>query len=93
MLQLIDARHPDLPQDTAAFTWLLQTQLPAAIVVSKIDKLNRSDQTKAVSTLARKYGVEVIPVSALKGNGIDDVRKLLIRWTSAVEPNNGSPGL
>jgi GTP-binding protein len=80
VLQLIDARHPDLPQDAAAFTWLLQTQLPAAIVVSKIDKLNRADQAKVVSALARKYGVEVLPVSSVSGKGLDDLLKLIRRW-------------
>lgn len=83
ILQLIDARHPDLPQDAAAFTWVMQIQLPVAIVASKIDKLNRSDRTKVVSTLARRYGVEVIPVSALNGEGLDAVRKILARWTQA----------
>lgn len=81
VLQLIDARHPDLAQDAAAFTWMMQTQLPVAIVASKIDKLNRPDQTKVASTLAHRYGVEVIALSALKGQGLDDVRKLLVRWT------------
>jgi GTP-binding protein len=80
VLHFIDARHPDLPQDAAAFNWVLQTQLPTAIVASKIDKLNRADQAKVVSALARKYGVEVLPVSSVSGAGLDDLLKLIRRW-------------
>ncbi len=60
VLQLIDARHPELPQDAAAFEWLMRTHLPIAVVATKIDKLNRADQSKAVKALEEKYGVTVL---------------------------------
>ena len=44
VLQLVDSRHPDLPQDAAGYDWLLAVQAPVAIVATKIDKLNRSEQ-------------------------------------------------
>ena len=43
VLQLVDSRHPDLPQDQAGYAWLLAVQAPVAIVATKIDKLNRAD--------------------------------------------------
>jgi GTP-binding protein len=79
-LQLIDARHPDLPQDAAAFEWLLRTGLPIAIVATKMDKLKRADETATVNALKRKYGVAVLPESAMKGTGLDEIWKILRQW-------------
>jgi GTP-binding protein len=82
VLQLVDARLPDLPQDAAAFEWLIRTQAPVAIVATKIDKLNRADQSKAVKTLEGKYGVSVLPESATNGAGLDEIWKTLRQWTA-----------
>lgn len=82
VLQLIDARHPDLPQDAAAFEWLMRTQLPLAIVATKIDKLNRADQSKTVKALEGKYGVRVLPESATNGAGLDEIWRTLRQWTA-----------
>jgi GTP-binding protein len=86
VMHLIDARHPDLPQDAAAFAWLMRTQLPIAIVATKIDKLKRSDQQKAVSVLERKYGVIVLPESASSGAGLEEIWKVLRTWTPGPQP-------
>ena len=83
VLQLIDARHPDLPQDAAAFEWLIRTQLPLAIVATKIDKLNRADQSKTVKALEAKYAVRVLPESATNGAGLDEIGKVLREWAHA----------
>lgn len=80
VLQLIDARHPDLPQDAAAFEWLMRTQLPLAIVATKMDKLKRSDQSKTAKALGKRYGVIVVPESATNGEGLDEIWKLLRQW-------------
>src|SRR6185295_41816 len=42
VLHLIDARHPDLPQDASAHQWVLRRGVPVAVVASKIDKLTQS---------------------------------------------------
>jgi GTP-binding protein len=52
VLQLVDSRHPDLPQDTAGYNWLLK----------------------------QRYDSPVLPVSALKGDGLDEVWKIIRRW-------------
>src|SRR5687767_2826961 len=51
VLQLVDSRHPDLPQDQAGYAWLLAAQTPIAIVATKIDKLNRSEQSGTLRSL------------------------------------------
>jgi GTP-binding protein len=80
VLQLVDSRHPDLPQDTAGYNWLLAVQAPVAIVATKIDKLNRSEQASTLRVLKQRYDSPVLPVSALKGDGLDEVWKIIRSW-------------
>src|SRR5688572_4609933 len=80
VLQLVDSRHPELPQDAAGYNWLLAVQAPIAIVATKIDKLNRSEQASTLRVLKQRYDSPVLPVSALKGDGLDDVWKTIRRW-------------
>jgi GTP-binding protein len=80
VLQLIDSRHPDLPQDAAGYEWLLAVQAPVAIVATKIDKLNRSEQAKTLRTLKEKYDSPVLAVSAARGEGLDEIWKMIRSW-------------
>jgi GTP-binding protein len=86
VLQLIDARHPDLAQDALAFDWVMRLGLPMAIVSTKMDKLTRSEQLKTIGSLEDKYGLEVLPVSVMKGTGIEQVWRVLCQWTSGPKP-------
>ena len=90
VLHLIDARHPDLPQDAAAFQWLIRTQLPIAVVATKIDKLTRAEQVRLTSTLERKYGSMVIPESIMSGAGLQEVWKTIRGWARAEKPQPGA---
>jgi GTP-binding protein len=82
ILQLVDSRHPDLPQDAAGYAWLLAAQAQLAIVATKIDKLNRSEQVRTLRALKDNYDSPVLPVSALEGSGLDEIWKLLRRWAA-----------
>src|SRR5688572_8034641 len=81
VLQLVDSRHPDLPQDQAGYAWLLAVQAPVAIVATKIDKLNRADQARTVRELKKTYDSPVLPVSAFKGDGLDQIWKTIRGWS------------
>jgi GTP-binding protein len=81
VLQLIDSRHPDLPQDTAGYAWLLAAQTPIAIIATKIDKLNRSEQARTLRALKKNYDSPVLPVSAFDGEGLDEIWKTIRNWT------------
>jgi GTP-binding protein len=80
VLQLVDSRHPDLPQDAAGYAWLLAAQAPVAIVTTKVDKLNRSEQARTLRTAKDNYDSPVLPVSALNGTGLDEIWKLIRLW-------------
>jgi GTP-binding protein len=81
ILQLVDARHPDLPQDARSHEWLLTAQSPIAIVATKIDKLKQSELARTLRLLRDGYDTAVLPASALDGRGLDEVWKLLREWT------------
>jgi GTP-binding protein len=82
VLQLVDSRHPDLPQDAAGYAWLLAVQAPVAIVATKFDKLNRSEQASTLRTLKTRYDSPVLPVSAFKGEGLDEIWKTIRAWSA-----------
>ncbi|MEO5740457.1 MAG: ribosome biogenesis GTP-binding protein YihA/YsxC [Vicinamibacterales bacterium] len=82
ILQLVDSRHPELPQDAAGYAWLLAVQAPVAIVATKIDKLNRSERSSTLRELKESYDSPVLPVSAFKGEGLDEIWKTIRSWTA-----------
>jgi GTP-binding protein len=80
ILHLIDARHPHLSQDAAAYEWLLRTQLPLAVVATKVDKLTQSQRMDAIRTLEARYDSPVIPESGVNGTGLDAIWKAIRAW-------------
>ena len=94
VLQLVDARHPGLPQDVAAWDWIrtftthaarnddtgtASDPLTAAVVATKIDKLSRADRRRALDTWTRQLNAPVLPVSAATGEGMTDLWTLIVR--------------
>lgn len=81
-LQLIDMRHPATEFDISMLEFLAHFEIPYAIVLTKCDKLNKSEFNNRLSSLKEELGdlgsnVKIIPFSALKGTGADDVRKAI----------------
>jgi GTP-binding protein len=83
VLHLVDGRHPELESDAAAHAWLARTSLAIAIVATKMDKLKQSERKKNLGLLADAYDTIILPVSVLDNDGLDDVWKLIHRWTHA----------
>jgi len=78
-LLLVDARHPGLDADRAAFDWLARGDLPLGIVATKTDKLGRADRARALRGLERAYDRPVVAASATTGEGLDDLWNLITR--------------
>jgi GTP-binding protein len=84
-LLLVDVRHPGLEIDTLAWDWLrLCGVRRTAIVVTKIDKLARGERIRALRDIesAHEYPV-MLPVSAVTGEGLDELWKLIDRLVIA----------
>jgi GTP-binding protein len=76
---LVDARHPGLASDLAAWHWLKDTVADAAVVATKIDKLARGERIRAMRELESVVEDSVLPVSAVTGDGLDELWKLMDR--------------
>lgn len=81
-LLLVDARHPGLTNDVAAWTWLQEVAPNCAIVATKIDKLARGQRIRALRELESVFDNSVLPVSAVTGEGLDDLWKLIDTLTN-----------
>ena len=78
-LQLIDMRHPATDFDISMLEFLAHFQIPYAVVLTKCDKLNKTEFNNRLESLKQELGnlgegIEIIPFSALKGTGSNDVR-------------------
>ena len=76
---LVDARHPGLESDRAAWEWLQGTVDEAAIVATKIDKLARGERIRAFKEFESAHEYPVVPVSATTGEGLDELWKVINR--------------
>ena len=78
-LHLIDARHPGLRSDLDAARWFDSFGIARQIVATKIDKLNRSERNRNLKELERIFGGAALPVSAVSGEGLDELWKLIAK--------------
>lgn len=83
VLQLVDSRHPGLPNDMAAHDWLSTLEIPVGVVATKVDKLSRAERSRAQQALGRAFTSPVVPVAAATGEGLKElwilIRRLLSR--------------
>jgi GTP-binding protein len=78
-LLLVDARHPGLASDRAAWQWVHAAAGDAAVVATKIDKLGRGERIRASRELESVFETSVLPVSAVTGEGLDQLWTLIDR--------------
>jgi len=87
-LLLVDVRHPGLVSDRDAWQWLQAAVANCAIVGTKADKLPRGQRIRAVREIESVFEQPVLPVSAVTGEGLDELWKLIDRlWNSSPTPN------
>ena len=85
---LVDARHPGLENDRAAWTWLSGAARDAAIVVTKIDKLSRTERLRAIGENEAVFDHPVTAVSAVTGEGLDELWTLIDQLANNPQPRN-----
>jgi len=87
---LVDSRHPGLARDTEAWRWLQTAVERRAVVATKIDKLTRGERIRAMGQLESVFEHPVLPVSAVTGEGLDELWKLIDNLNRP-RPNSSSP--
>ena len=85
-LQLIDMRHPATEFDISMLEFLAHFEIPYAVVLTKCDKLNKTEFNNRLTSLKEELGelgegITIIPFSALKGTGADEIRQTIEQCT------------
>lgn len=84
-LLLIDSRHPGLESDVQAHAWLVTLRAEPLIVATKVDKLSRAERTRNLREVERVFGKPALPVSAERGEGMDELWKTIASKARAAE--------
>jgi len=76
VVHLVDARHDPTSLDEQMVQYLAGIGVPTLVVLTKLDKLKRSERTKVVDRAARALGVDsdqILPFSSKTGEGRDEL--------------------
>jgi GTP-binding protein len=84
-LLLVDSRHPELAADGAAAGWLKGMAVDLRLVATKIDKLSRAERAKNLGLLEKSFGIPALPVSAVSGEGMDELWRTIAKLARTVE--------
>jgi GTP-binding protein len=90
-LLLVDVRHPGLESDRAAWDWVSTSASNAAVVATKIDKLSRGERIRAMGQHESVFDASVLPVSAVTGEGLDELWNLIDSLVNRRNRNNSRP--
>ena len=84
IIQIIDIRHAPSKDDLQMLEYLSHFQFPFAVVLTKLDKLNKSkakEQIEYFNTLLSKYeDIKIIPFSSVTGEGTGEIRKTIVEY-------------
>lgn len=81
VFQLVDMRHKPTKDDIQMLDYLKQTEVPFVVVLTKSDKLNKTEyknQLTELTKIVEEYGAnEIIPFSAKTGEGVDKIKSAI----------------
>lgn len=81
VFQLVDMRHPPSKDDLQMIEYLVANELPFIVVLTKSDKLNKTERSKRLEALKTELPyydeLTVVPFSALTDEGVDVLRGII----------------
>lgn len=84
---IVDARHAPTNNDVTMANWFLESGCPFVVVANKLDKLKKSEVQPNLQTIREDLELPddcpVIPFSAEKGTGRDDLLRLILSAVKA----------
>nr|WP_300129538.1 ribosome biogenesis GTP-binding protein YihA/YsxC [uncultured Butyricicoccus sp.] len=95
--QIVDIRHKPTADDKVMADWFLSTGKPFVVIANKWDKIKKSELEPNVAcirqTLLLPEEVPVIPFSAEKGSGREDVLALIEAHAAAFAAEDTTPSV
>ncbi|MCI7767931.1 MAG: ribosome biogenesis GTP-binding protein YihA/YsxC [Oscillospiraceae bacterium] len=81
IFQLIDMRHPPTKDDMQMIDFLIESEIPFAIVFTKADKLSKRERQERMAGFAQEIpyfsDIEKVEFSAQTGEGADRIRQII----------------
>lgn len=78
---LIDSRHPATRLDVDMVNYLIETEKPFIIALTKMDKLNKTERQKRLASVADEIpcggDITIVPFSAETGEGVEILREII----------------
>ena len=85
-IMVVDARHRPTANDCIMGDWFKNTGCPFVVVANKLDKLKKSEIEKNLQVIREELeleeSVKVIPFSAEKGTGREELFQMVQRYTT-----------
>lgn len=79
---IVDYRHPPTINDITMASWFIESGCPFVVVANKMDKLKKSELEPNLKTiredLALPEGTPIIPFSAEKGSGREELLRMIL---------------
>lgn len=86
-VMIVDARHAPTNNDITMANWFMESGCPFVVVANKLDKLKKSEIQPNMLTIRQDLDLPeecpIIPFSAEKGDGRDDLLKLIFAAAEA----------
>ena len=86
-IMIVDARHAPTKNDITMANWFLESGCPFVVVANKLDKLKKSELIPNMETIRADLNLPedcpVIPFSAEKGTGRDDLVRIILDTVNA----------
>ena len=83
VILVIDARHPGLESDVAAYHWAETLSCPSIVVTTKADRMSKTELLRTTRAHADVLGRQVLPVSTRTGLGLGPL------WTEILKMCRG----
>ena len=81
VFQLIDFRHKPTADDIMMINFLIDSEIPFVIVLTKADKLKKSEREKRIEAFGSEIpcfdDITVVQFSAETGEGVDELRAII----------------
>lgn len=79
---IVDARHAPTNNDITMASWFIESGCPFVVVANKLDKVKKSELESNLKTIREDLSLPescvIIPFSAEKGNGRDELVRLIL---------------